>query len=301
LSIEGDFKLGGHVFKAGSEGTGEYPFLHSEGLANTSAGLYGLMNVAPEPANGYGVENTAVGQAALYYTTTGSRNTGLGVATLYPNVDGSDNTAVGFWAMGSEYYPGGDRNIAVGSYAGFNTDGSDNILIGSSGVLGESNVLRIGEDTGVGLFELDKAFIHGIRGATMTGSEEQPICVDSNNQIGPCGISSIRFKQGVGGMGRASRALFDLRPVLFSFKPELKAGESRRQFGLIAEEAAEVLPEIVTHDADGRPFSVRYDLLSPLLLNEIQRQQRQIRTLQVALGILVIVGAGWIATRSWFA
>jgi hypothetical protein len=129
LSIEGDFKLGGHVFKAGSEGTGEYPFLHSEGLANTSAGLYGLMNVAPEPANGYGVENTAVGQAALYYTTTGSRNTGLGVATLYPNVDGSDNTAVGFWAMGSEYYPGGDRNIAVGSYAGFNTDGSDNILI----------------------------------------------------------------------------------------------------------------------------------------------------------------------------
>ena len=77
-------------------------------------------------------------------------------------------------------------------------------------------------------------------------------------------------------MGEGSSRLMKLRPVTFHYKAELDKGERLLQYGLIAEEVAEVYPELVQHGNSGEPLTVRYHELSPMLLNEVQRQHRQI-------------------------
>jgi len=118
----------------------------------------------------------------------------------------------------------------------------------------------------------------GIRDATLNGSE-QDVCVDTNDQLGPCSESSLRFKENVRDMGESSAELFGLRPVLFRYRPEIKSAAPPRSFGLIAEEVAEVYPELVSFDREGKPLAVRYDLLSSLLLNELKRQDDRIEQL----------------------
>jgi len=299
LSIAGDFDLGGFVFQD------SYPLLHTDGgvdYQNTALGLGALSSLTlGVPAAQNGSQNTALGRGALEYTTEGYGNTGVGARALYTNTtgahntavgrealllneDGTHNTAVGEQALNDNVSGArntavgvlalvsatGSRNIGVGYFAGASAGtGTDSIWIGSGGA-NESNTLRIGNSTGTGSFQLNRAFIAGIFGAT--GTFDTMVCVDSSNQLGPCSESSARFKEEIQEMGAASERVLDLRPVTFRYTEEF-AGQGARptQPGLIAEEVATVFPELVTYDTEGRPATVRYDLLAPLLLNELQK------------------------------
>lgn len=242
------------------------------------AGTSGSINVfVNEPAtllidiNGYygggvGIDNTFLGVNAGNFTMTGSGNTGFGTRALMDNATGLGNTAVGTSAL--ELNSTGSHNTAIGNEAGMNlTTGNDNIDIANHGVAGEENTIRIGVQG-----TQTATFIAGISNAAVTGV---PVLV--NGTSGRLGVatSSARFKDAVNDMGDASQGLMRLRPVTFRYKPELDP-IGLQQYGLVAEEVAEVYPELVACDRDGHPETIRYQLLAPMLLNEVQKQEQTI-------------------------
>jgi len=153
--------------------------------------------------------------------------------------------------------------------------GSDNIYIGDpNGAASESNTIRLGQQ---GL--LTRAFIAGIAGVPVSGS---PVLIDSQGQLG-IQASSIRYKRDIQPMGAHSRGLLQLRPVIFRYKQD---AQDERQYGLIAEEVAEVYPELVTRGDNGEVESVRYQELIPMLLNELQHQQGQLGVQTQQLSVL---------------
>ena len=129
---------------------------------------------------------------------------------------------------------------------------------------------------GTGDGQQNRAFLNGIRGVTTGMADAVPVMIDSSGQLGTVSSSS-RFKKEVAAMGRASSSLLALRPVTFRYRQQPVAGRQPLQFGLIAEEVAEVFPELVIYSRDGQPETVKYHLLSSLLLNELQKQNRRIR------------------------
>jgi hypothetical protein len=153
----------------------------------------------------------------------------------------------------------------VGFQAGLNqTIGSNNIYIGNTGVAGEQNTIRIGAAQTL-------TYIAGIStNTTLTGGV--PVMVDMNGQLGVGGTSSERFKSAILPMGSTSTKLTQLRPVTFRYKTN---PQGALRYGLIAEEVAKVYPDLVIRSGSGRIDGVRYDELAPLLLNEMQRQQRK--------------------------
>ena len=114
-----------------------------------------------------------------------------------------------------------------------------------------------------------KTFVAGIRGTTVSGAA---VVVSSSGQLG-VQSSSRRVKQGIAPMADASAALMQLRPVTFRYEDADEDGDKPVQFGLIAEEVAEVLSELVVRDEHGQPETVAYHLLPSLLLNEYRNQQ----------------------------
>jgi len=166
----------------------------------------------------------------------------------------------------------GSNNIAEGYHAGFNlTTGSNNIDIGSPGVAAESGVIRIGTITGTTSTQ-SAAYIAGVYGVK-TATAGTAVFIDSSGQLGTVS-SSIRYKEDVQPMAEASDRLLKLRPVKFRYKKADASGEKPIQYGLIAEEVAEVYPELVVRDAmSGRIDGVRYEELAPMLLNELQQQR----------------------------
>jgi hypothetical protein len=217
------------------------------GFFNTASGFGALA------ANATGDENVAAGGNSLVFNTSGSRNTAIGVFTLRDNTAGADN-------------------IALGHRAGLNlTTGDFNIVIGSLGVAADANTIRIGTpDTHV------LTFIAGIRGVTTGAGDAIPVVIDSNGQLGTAS-SSRRFKDDIADMDTSSRALLKLRPVTFHYKSDQRPSGRTLQYGLIAEEVAEVYPGLVAHSADGQIETVMYQFLPPMLLNEYQKQQRTIQ------------------------
>jgi polyhydroxyalkanoate synthesis regulator phasin len=175
------------------------------------------------------------------------------------------NTAIGFSAMNVNTT--GSSNIAIGGDAGtVLTTGSYNIDIGNIGVAGEGNTIRIGD------INQTKTFIAGIRGRTTGQNNAVAVLIDSNGQLGTIS-SSLRFKQDVAAMGDTSSRLMELRPVTFHYKTQ---PDGPLQYGLIAEEVEQVMPELVVRDAAGQIESVAYHELPAMLLNELQKQQAQI-------------------------
>ena len=222
-------------------------------------------------SNTTGGSNSAFGENALRSNETGSGNSAFGEDALLLNTTGSANTAVGEDAL--LVNTAGSNNIAVGRLAGASLAfaASNNILIGNdgSGVVSGTPEIRIGVQ-GTQL----ATSIAGIFGVSLSGSS---VVVNSNGQLG-VSVSSRRFKEDVRDMGEVADKLSKLRPVRFRFKTEdadFGSGERPLEYGLIAEEVAEVLPELVPLDAEGRPYAVRYDLLSSLLLSELQRQRQE--------------------------
>jgi hypothetical protein len=233
-------------------------------------------------SNTTGVNNTATGVGALSNNTMGTGNTANGSGALISNVLGNFNTAIGAGeALGNTT---GSSNIAIGRSAGINlTTGSNNICIGNMGVAAESGTIRIGT---VGT--QTATFVAGVNGV-MTGGTGTPVLIDANGQLGTIS-SSARFKDEIQDMGEATEALLKLRPVTFRYKAQ---PEGRTQFGLIAEEVEKVMPELVVCSSSGEVETVLYQEMPAMLLNELQkqqreaqRQQRQIEELKLELAAL---------------
>ncbi len=238
---------------------------NTTGYDNTASGLQALA------VNTTGSLNTASGYGALYWNTTGNNNTATGLQALQANTTGGDNTAFGMGALQANTT--GNGNIAVGSGAGtYLTTGSNNIDVGNAGVAAESNTMRIGNGQ-------TRTFIAGIRGVTTGLTNAVAVMVDSNGQLGTIS-SSRRFKDDIAEMAGASGGLMRLRPVTFHYKSDQNPAGRTLQYGLIAEEVAEVYPGLVAHSADGQVETVMYQFLPPMLLNEYQKQQRTIETQQ---------------------
>jgi hypothetical protein len=116
-----------------------------------------------------------------------------------------------------------------------------------------------------------------------TGGAAVAVVVDSNGQLGTAS-SSRRFKFDIASMGDATDGLMRLRPVRFRY---LAHGDNAPvQYGLIAEEVAEVYPELVARNKDGEVETVMYQFLAPMLLNEVQKQQKTIDRLEQRLEAL---------------
>ena len=248
---------------AGTNNTGigaEAMYGNKSGIYNAALGNRALY------ANIDGNDNTAAGAGALYNTTHGNNNTASGADALLTNSTGSSNTASGTDALRNNTT--GNNNTAIGIFAGVNLQAGDgNIYIASpGGAANESNATRIGSAQ-------TSAFIAGVRGVNVDDAVE--VVIDKNGQLGTR-HSSARFKEDIKDMAAYSRRLLDLRPVTFRYKQPAADGGKPVEPGLIAEEVAEVYPDLVAHAADGRIEAVQYDKLTPMLLNELQNQERQL-------------------------
>ncbi|HXP59307.1 MAG TPA: tail fiber domain-containing protein, partial [Dongiaceae bacterium] len=210
--------------------------------------------------------NTANGFDALFSNTSGSYNTANGVGALENLTSGSRNTADGSGALDS--LTDGDENIALGRGAGFYlTTGSYNIYIGNSDGTAESGIIRIGSGGAQ-----TNTFIAGIYDATAAGGSA--VYVDANGQLGTR-TSSRRYKEDIRSMGDASDVLLSLRPVTFRYKPEIDP-KGLPQFGLVAEEVDQVDPDLVVRDQRHGIYTVRYETVNAMLLNEFQKEHSKV-------------------------
>jgi hypothetical protein len=233
--------------------------------------------------------NTAVGAAALLLNTTGSDNTAIGSDTLVHNDSGAVNIAIGDDTLSNNV--SGSFNIVVGGFgAGFNiVAGSNNIYIGpgvsANGPFDESDTIRINDSAPAAGGANSQVFFAGIDGSTV-GAVNSPVLVNPNGQLGTA-VSSARFKKDIDRMGKTSEEIFSLRPVTFHYKGDTT---NTPQFGLIAEEVAKVNPALILVDKEGKPYSVRYEHINAMLLNEflkehgkVEQMQKQIEALTAGL------------------
>jgi hypothetical protein len=259
---------------------------NTTGNYNTAAGYRALLD------NTTGTLNTAAGVNALIKNTTGNNNTAVGNNTLFSNVAGFNNTATGYGALFSStasnntaqgFYAlnknttgpsntavgvnallnntTGANNIAVGVGAGQTlTIGNNNIEIGNAGLAGETNAIRIGKQG-----TQTQTYIAGISVAPVTGST---VVINAAGRLGVV-LSSARYKHDIHDMGMASSKMLKLRPVTFRYNND---PVGNLQYGLVAEEVANVYPELVTRGLDGKVESVNYLSLTSMLLNELQKR-----------------------------
>jgi trimeric autotransporter adhesin len=220
-----------------------------------------------------------VGNFAGYSNTDGYSNNFFGYNAGYDNTTGYKNTFFGDWA--GYYNTTGNYNTFVGVSAGQNNQtGSNDVYIANLGADSgaESNTIRIG-GAFPGLGPQTATYIAGIYNSTATPTPPfQVVCVDLTGTLfgttpgTSCVVSSRRFKEQIADMGDSSSRLFQLRPVTFFYKSQYDDGSHLLQYGLIAEEVAKVYPDMVAYDKDGQPYTVKYQYLAPMLLNELQKQ-----------------------------
>jgi hypothetical protein len=242
-------------------------FSNTTGHHNTANGAYALNK------NTTGFVNVANGYQALYSNETGAGNTATGPNALFKNTTGFNNTANGVGALGGNTT--GNSNVALGIGAGGAlTTGSNNIDIGNAGVAAEANTIRIGKPG-----TQTATFIAGISGKTASGGVA--VYVNANGKLGTT-VSSARFKEAIKPMDKASEAIHALKPVTFRYKQELDP-ESIPQFGLVAEEVEKVNPDLVARDAEGEVYTVRYEAVNAMLLNEFLKEHRKVTQLETTV------------------
>jgi trimeric autotransporter adhesin len=241
-------------------------FQNTIGGGNTANGITALQE------NTTGNSNTADGDSALFSNTTGGCNTANGDTALFSNTTGNNNTANGVSALFLNAT--GSNNIALGAYAAFNlTTGDYNIDIGNAGVAGEGNTIRIGDDNHQGA-----TYIAGVYGVAVSGLA---VVMDSSDHLGTQ-ASSRRFKKEIKPMDKASEVILALKPVTFRYKNEIDPAGTA-QFGLVAEDVEKANPDLVVRDKDGKPYSVRYDQVNAMLLNEFLKEHRKVESLEKAM------------------
>jgi hypothetical protein len=264
-------------------------FHNTNGYSNSAFGRSAL------EANIVGHENTAMGQNALLLNQFGNNNTAIGQATLQGNF-ASDNTALGWHALiGNSGGPantavgkdalannaGGTGSVAVGWQALSNSSGDNNIGIGvnaGSGVTTRSNIICIGANVAGTNNWPDTCYIGNIYGGLAT---MRAVYIDSDNSLGTL-QSTRRVKDDIKPMDKASEAVLSLKPVTFRYKKKIDRTHTR-QFGLVAEDVAEVSADLVTLDRDGKPETVRYEAVNAMLLNEFLKEHRKVEKLEAAV------------------
>jgi uncharacterized coiled-coil protein SlyX len=249
-------------------------FSHVSGGGNTAIGANALFSDAT------GQLNTAIGSGALFTVNSGfngSFNTAIGAGALFTNTS-ADNTAVGGTALGNNTT--GHDNTAIGiSALPNNTTGSSNIAVGAfagQAVTTATGTISIGVQ---GSNTDNNCSIAWIFGASSPGGSA--VFVDANDRLGTV-TSSKRFKENIQPMAKASVELFALKPVTFHYKKEIDP-EGRSQFGLVAEDVEKVNPDLVVRDKEGKAYSVRYDAVNAMLLNEFLKEHRKVQEQGVAI------------------
>jgi Chaperone of endosialidase len=233
-------------------------------IGNTIGGLNTANGALALFSNTEGNSNTANGFGALQSNTTGFSNTANGVTALNHNTAGSDNTANGTNALYNNTT--GSYNTALGQAAGVNlTTGDNNVYIGSfiGGVAGESN----------------HTYIKNINTTSVSGGGTDTVTVNLTTGLLGHATSSRRYKEDIKPMDKASEALYRLNPVTYRYKKEIDATQ-RPAFGLIAEEVAEVNPDLVAHNVKEQPESVHYEMVNAMLLNEFLKEHRKVEKLR---------------------
>ena len=264
----GAFALSNNIIGNFNTANGYAALYRNDADGNTATGYGALYH------NTTGVQNTAFGLNALASNTTAGSNgsganTGVGAFALFLNTTGGANTAIGYGALGSST---GGANIALGDLAGFDlTTGNGNIDIGNTGAAVDDSTIRIGK-TGT----QTATYIAGISGATVAGGVA--VIIDASGHLGTI-VSSARFKDEIKPMDKASEAILALKPVTFCYKQELDP-ERIPQFGLVAEEVEKVNPNLVARDAKGEVYTVRYEAVNAMLLNEFLKERRKVEELE---------------------
>jgi hypothetical protein len=249
--------LGANVEGSRNTAMGSQALISNTAYDNTAVGYKALTN------NGGGNSNTAVGSNALQ-VNSGSFNVGMGWDTLGGNTTGNSNTALGYGAGFTNTT--GSANVALGAFAGEGVSTGFNVMCLGYGVVG-ANVDN-------------STWISNVWGVTTQSGNTAPVVVSDGGQLGVV-ASSERFKKDIACMKDASSVLLALRPVTFHYKSDAK---DTPQFGLIAEEVAKVNPALVLRDQDGKPFTVRYDAVNAMLLNEFLKEHQKVEKLEAALG-----------------
>ena len=265
------------------------------GTDNAAIGFGTLAN------NTTGDGNTAIGSGALGGNTTASYNTATGNGALSLDSGdsntangnfalhlnrGENNTAIGDDALANNTT--GSNNIALGQNAGnYNQRGNYNIDIGNIGYQGDSRVIRIGA---FGVHTT--TFIAGISGVTVPNGVG--VIIGNNGKLGTV-VSSERFKDAVKPMDKISEAILALKPVTFRYKPELDP-DGVPQFGLVAEQVDKVNPDLVARDEQGKPYTVRYEAVNAMLLNEFLKEHRKVQKQETTIAQLKSAAAKQEAT-----
>ena len=269
----------------------------STGIYNTAVGLFSLRSNTEgkfNTATGAGTllvntadGNTATGAGALLSNTTGIQNTANGGFALFSNTEGFLNTANGYQALFN--HTTGNTNTANGAFALVDTTGNSNTAIGyaalsdntigngntavgflaGTGVTTANNVIAIGIP---GFDVSNTTWIGNIYGTTTVSATTLPVVVSDGGQLGTA-PSSRRFKKKIKPMDSASESIHALKPVTFHYKSDTT---DTPQFGLIAEEVAEVNPDLVVRDKNGEIYTVRYDVVNAMLLNEFLKEHRRV-------------------------
>jgi hypothetical protein len=278
----GYFSLRSDTTARFNTGVGAGTLVFNTGDSNTAVGAAALLL---NTASG----STAVGASALQSNSTGPGNTAVGYSALLANTTNGGSTATGYQALAASEGPGntavgyqaltslttGSNNTALGAGAGLNqTTGSNNIYIGDAGSGGENNVIRIGTFPPSGT-NYTATYIGGVYDAVVS---ERIAYVNFAGRIGTL-ASSRRYKENIKPMDKASEALLSLKPVVFHYKQDIDPAH-RLSFGLIAEEVAEISPDLVSRDNEGRPQTVRYEAVNAMLLNEFLKEHKKVEAQQ---------------------
>jgi hypothetical protein len=258
--VDNDTGLSNNALGAGSL------FSNLDGSYNNAFGQGAL------GSNIHGASNTAMGDEALIFND-GNYNTALGASALYSNGDGEANTAVGFGALESNDAGSGNVALGAGALLG-STSGIGNTAVGAYAgdyVSTASNVICLGWNVH-GADVSNTTWIGNVYGAATQSGATAPVVVSDGGQLGTV-VSSERFKKDIASMDKTSEAILALKPVTFHYKSDPK---DIPQFGLIAEEVAKVNPALVLPDKEGKPYTVRYDAVNAMLLNEFLKEHSKV-------------------------
>jgi len=267
-TANGTFTLFSNTIGLGNTATGfDALFSNTEGAGNTATGYQALYS------NTAGVANTANGTLALHGNTIGEFNTASGDGALFSNTEGSGNTANGGSALSTNST--GNNNTALGYNAGFNITGTGNVCIGE-GVLGVAG-------------EFNTTWIRNIHNTVqpVVGTDPDNVTVNSAGRLGRGDVSSRRYKHDIKPMDNASEAILALKPVTFRYQKEYDATQTLA-YGLIAEDVAQVYPDLVGRNREGQPESVRYEQINAMLLNEFLKEHRKMEDQQKQINALTV-------------
>lgn len=241
----------------------------TSGTYNTAIGWLSLNNVET------GNFNTAVGAATLL-ANTADQNTATGAGALISNFTGTANTANGAFAL---YYNNADSNTAIGDTAlAYNTTGSQNTALGQGAgfnqTIGSGNVYIGASVLGVAA-ESDHTYIRNINTTSVSGGGTDTVTVNLSTGLLGHLSSSRRYKEDIKPMDKTSEALYRLKPVTYRYKKEIDQSQLL-DCGLIAEDVAEIDPNLTVCNRDGQIESVRYTAVNAMLLNEFLKEHKKV-------------------------